>query len=50
MFRSILEFGFEHFFHGGFTAQLITVHGIGDLKDGIDAYRAINQVISRNSD
>ena len=41
---------FDHFCNGGYTAQLITVHGLGDVKDGIDAYKTMHQFIHRNRD
>jgi membrane dipeptidase len=41
---------FDHFCNGGYTAQLITVHGLGDVKDGIDAYKSMHQFIHRNQD
>lgn len=41
---------FEKFHLGGFNGQLVTVLGTGDLKDGIEAYKTINQIIRQNAD
>ena len=39
---------FEQFYEGGFNAQIVSLLGVGDIRDGIDAYRAMNRFIRDN--
>lgn len=40
---------FDTFHRAGFHAQLVTVLGTGDIIDGIEAYKTLNQIIRQNN-